>query len=584
MKYNHHNLDFEVYVRLHDLQKILSKYQPDGEFDEEMSRHLELIRTKKYRVAVLGEFSRGKSSLINALLGSSILPADVLPSTATINRVTFGLDPHVEIVYKDGKSEKIAIDAMENYVTKLTEKSQEKAATIEEAVVVYPTVICQNYIDIIDTPGLNESEDMTFLTKSQLNKIDAAIVTISALSPLSETERTLIRSLIESEEICYLIFAVSFIDRIDEEDVERVLADICNRISQMGDTIAESHGEDSDVAKKAYRILKQPELYGISAKKALKAFETNNNKLLKESCFPEFQKALYRILTTQQNINAIDKSLRMMLGMRERLETWYQRERTKLEKNIERVQEISIAMEAFLGEETMLLKHIVRQKLLAIDEKKVLTYLCETYRKACVNELAQILVDEEENITQGILNGEKKINEITKGYIEMYLADLKRLVSEALNLFDEQYREKICAYMDEADIEYGKTLRGRLEKIRNEVNELQGSSLDLFVYKNQMTINIRHSNPIAGLNKSGAEYAKVVISHMKQTYEMAFSIGMKLAGIDVEHMQEMMAVYKEFVHNVLTDKMLYERQYVKHQDELEEIFDFCKELEAEILH
>ena len=584
MKYNHHNLDFEVYVRLHDLQKILSKYQPDGEFDEEMSRHLELIRTKKYRVAVLGEFSRGKSSLINALLGSSILPADVLPSTATINRVTFGLDPHVEIVYKDGKSEKIAIDAMENYVTKLTEKSQEKAATIEEAVVVYPTVICQNYIDIIDTPGLNESEDMTFLTKSQLNKIDAAIVTISALSPLSETERTLIRSLIESEEICYLIFAVSFIDRIDEEDVERVLADICNRISQMGDTIAESHGEDSDVAKKAYRILKQPELYGISAKKALKAFETNNNKLLKESCFPEFQKALYRILTTQQNINAIDKSLRMMLGMRERLETWYQRERTKLEKNIERVQEISIAMEAFLGEETMLLKHIVRQKLLAIDEKKVLTYLCETYRKACVNELAQILVDEEENITQGILNGEKKINEITKGYIEMYLADLKRLVSEALNLFDEQYREKICAYMDEADIEYGKTLRGRLEKIRNEVNELQGSSLDLFVYKNQMTINIRHSNPIAGLNKSGAEYAKVVISHMKQTYEMAFSIGMKLAGIDVEHMQEMMAVYKEFVHNVLTDKMLYERQYVKHQSELEEIFDFCKELEAEILH
>ncbi len=584
MKYNHHNLDFEVYVRLHDLQKILSKYQPDGEFDEEMNRHLELIRTKRYRVAVLGEFSRGKSSLINALLGSNILPADVLPSTATINRVTFGLDPHVEIVYKDGKSEEIAIDAMEKYVTKLTEESQEKAATIEEAVVVYPTVICQNYIDIIDTPGLNESEDMTFLTKSQLNKIDAAIVTISALSPLSETERALIRSLIESEEIGYLIFAVSFIDRIDEEDVERVLADICSRISQIGDMIAESHGEDSDIAKKAYRILKHPELYGISAKKALKAFETNNNKLLKESCFSEFQKALYRILTTQQNINAIDKSLRMMLGMRERLEVWYQREKTKLEKNIERVQEISISMEAFLGEETMLLQHIIRQKLLEIDEQKVLTYLCETYRKACVNELAQVLVDEEENITQGILNGEKRINEITKEYMEMYLADLKRLVLEALNLFDEQYREKICVYMDEADIEYGKTLRGRLNKIRCEINELQGVSPDLYVYKKQSVINVRHSNPIAGLNKSGAEYAKVVISHMKQTYEMAFSIGMKLAGIDVEHMQEMMAVYKEFVHNVLTDKMLYERQYVKHQSELEEIFDFCKELEAEILH
>lgn len=337
MKYN--NLDFEVYVRLHDLQKILSEYQPDSEFDEKMNRHLELIKTKKYRVAVLGEFSRGKSSLINAMLGNAILPADVLPATATINRVTFGLEPYVEIVGKDGTKEEIPIDAMEEYVTKLTEKSWQKAAAIEEAVVYYPTVICQNHIDIIDTPGLNDSEDMTLLTQSQLKHIDAAIVTVSALSPLSATEKTLILTLIESEEIEYLVFVVSFIDRIDVEDVDRVLTDIKERIRRLLPVLEERHGADSAIACKAHRILDAPEIYGVSAKKALQAFETNNVRLLQESCFPEFQKGLYRILTTQQNKNAISKTLRMMSGMGEQLEVWYGRKKRELEERICLLQE-----------------------------------------------------------------------------------------------------------------------------------------------------------------------------------------------------------------------------------------------------
>lgn len=53
---------------------------------EKINGNIELIESRKFNVAVMGEFNRGKSSLINAMLGLNILPADVTPATATINK------------------------------------------------------------------------------------------------------------------------------------------------------------------------------------------------------------------------------------------------------------------------------------------------------------------------------------------------------------------------------------------------------------------------------------------------------------------------------------------------------------------
>ena len=51
---------------------------------------LERVHNKVFSIAVVGEFNRGKSTFINALLGKEILPSDILPCSATLNRVTYG--------------------------------------------------------------------------------------------------------------------------------------------------------------------------------------------------------------------------------------------------------------------------------------------------------------------------------------------------------------------------------------------------------------------------------------------------------------------------------------------------------------
>ena len=130
------------------------------------------IQVRKFRIAVVGEFNRGKSSFINVLLGKRILPEDVLASTATINRVTYGDKPRAYLVMKhDGqRSREIPVEDLSSYITKLTESSVKAASEIDEAVVEYPTMFCYNDVDLIDTPGMNDMEDMNALTVSRDRK------------------------------------------------------------------------------------------------------------------------------------------------------------------------------------------------------------------------------------------------------------------------------------------------------------------------------------------------------------------------------------------------------------------------------
>jgi Dynamin family len=116
------------------------------------------------------------------LLGRNVLPADILPTTATLNRVVYGLRPAVSI-FKDGRSEEIEIDQLSDYVTKFTSESRQVAASIAEAVVSYPVPYLRNNVEIYDTPGLNDEESMTAVTDSVVPSVDAAILVIIPQSP-----------------------------------------------------------------------------------------------------------------------------------------------------------------------------------------------------------------------------------------------------------------------------------------------------------------------------------------------------------------------------------------------------------------
>lgn len=298
-------------TRLQDIAKELDLPDIRTTIDEEIKR----VKEKNFRVIVVGEFKRGKSTLINALLKRKVLPADIIPTTATINRVVYDPNPFVKLYFKDGTEQDLDIGMLTNYVTKLTPEGEAIALKIKEAVIFYPTPFCQNNIFLIDTPGLCDDETMTEITISAIGTADAAIMVISALSPFSQTECDFVtRLVLDSESLCRLVFAVNYIDKLDEDDVDRLLEYAKKRIySTVSSEAKERYGEDSKEFKRVMSILEDAPVYGISSYLAINARTSNDNVKLEKSRFQYFEQELENILATEQGLSAIRTPFEKMI-------------------------------------------------------------------------------------------------------------------------------------------------------------------------------------------------------------------------------------------------------------------------------
>ena len=323
MSVDYKKIEFALHESLVQIDNAYRLLGYDASQMDKIQECMDLVKTKRYSIAVMGEFKRGKSSLINALLGSKILPADATPTTATINRITFATTPKAVVTYKDGAEEEIGIDDLSGYVTKLTPDGEHRAMKIREATIYFPTQICQNYVDIIDTPGLNDEERMTKITIDMLENVDAVIVPIHARAPFSATEKGFVCQMLESDGIHDIVFVITFMDQLDEDDyeydsfIDYVRTRIQNEVfEELERRCAEEH-----VLGRAHTILDDLNLFAVSSTLALKSFITNSRADLKKSGFDEFSASLLHIVTAKQIENAVQKSVEqihfMISGMAE---------------------------------------------------------------------------------------------------------------------------------------------------------------------------------------------------------------------------------------------------------------------------
>ncbi|MCL2814446.1 MAG: dynamin family protein [Oscillospiraceae bacterium] len=300
---NFKNLEFKLYECLSQIRSMCASKEIPGV--RELDDVLERIKTRIFSIAVMGEFKRGKSTFINALLGTRLLPADVTPTTATVNRIIYGDEPGVTIKYKDGKETPVALSQLSEYVTKLTEEAERRAAEIESAVIRYPTALCANHIEIIDTPGLNDDAAMTEVSMSVAKRVDAVILVISALSPFSELETMFAARLVAMENIDALFFVVSFIDQIDEPEREPFLEKLKGRIVKALHSELEQSGA---LDAKSEKILGDLNLCAVSSTAALDALTRGDNRLLKKSNLETLKTNLFQFLTASQGYSLIQKS------------------------------------------------------------------------------------------------------------------------------------------------------------------------------------------------------------------------------------------------------------------------------------
>ena len=133
-----------------------------------------------FTVVVLGEFKRGKSTFINALLQKELLPTDVLPETATINALMYNDTPTVQVVMNDGREDKG--EATQEYLQKFSARQEENLANnVKYIKIGYPSDILKNKLVIVDTPGVDDiNESRSEVTYRFIPKANAVIFILDA--------------------------------------------------------------------------------------------------------------------------------------------------------------------------------------------------------------------------------------------------------------------------------------------------------------------------------------------------------------------------------------------------------------------
>jgi len=376
--------EFELYEALCMADAVAAQYPAAGQLRIKIAHAKEMFSDKKYRLAVVGEFKRGKSSLINALVGSSLLPTDICPTTAVIGRMVYGEDKRILVCYKNGNVEERTAGELREYATKLGSGGEERAALIREIVIEYPSIFCQNGIEIIDTPGLNDDEQMSETTLGVLGETDSVLVAISATMPLSLTERGLIMTLIEHDAIRHITFVVTFIDRVSDErdEQDRLIGFIRNRIqTEVLQDARKRFDGSKELLEKAEKLLGEPVLFAVSSMLAMKGFDSDNQEMLKASRFPEFKQALFELLISGLDADRRTKAKSCICELSDKLGQFYAQSMEKAETDFKRQQEKGNLREQYFSE----MKQWIKQETAALDarlEKRGFypkTGLCDTW-------------------------------------------------------------------------------------------------------------------------------------------------------------------------------------------------------------
>ena len=143
----------------------------------------QVVESDTFKVLILGEFNTGKSTFINALLGQEILPSYATPATAIINEIKWGDEPQALLHFHEKNKDPLAIpvDQLEDYVVIKDDTEEIRDSPYSHIELFWPIELCRNRVEVIDSPGLNESEVREQVTLNYLRKVDAVIFVMTAL-------------------------------------------------------------------------------------------------------------------------------------------------------------------------------------------------------------------------------------------------------------------------------------------------------------------------------------------------------------------------------------------------------------------
>ncbi|MEH1868011.1 MAG: dynamin family protein [Nostoc sp.] len=196
-----------------------------------------LVQSDSFKVLVLGEFKRGKSTFINALLGEKVLPAYARPCTAIINEVKWADSPRA--LLHPAKSadrpvpqpQEVPVNQIEDYVVIKDDVSEINSNPYEKVELFWPLELCRNGVEIIDSPGLNEHDTRQKVTIDYLSSVDAILFVLSCEALASKSEMDIIDNTLIPAGHQDIFFVCNRFNMIEDEEKDSIRQHGINKLA-----------------------------------------------------------------------------------------------------------------------------------------------------------------------------------------------------------------------------------------------------------------------------------------------------------------------------------------------------------------
>ena len=192
----------------------------------------------RFVVSVVGEFKRGKSTLLNALIGSEVLPAGVLPLTAVVTELVYG-EPGAVVEMLDGTRQPVEVGDVADYVTEERNPGNERRVARVEVHGRWP--LLEPGLVLVDTPGVGSVHGHnTEVARAALAEADGGVLVMAADSPISAEERGMVRVLAaRGAPTFFVLNKADLLTAAELDQVCRFVADVlCDELGRKVDVYA----------------------------------------------------------------------------------------------------------------------------------------------------------------------------------------------------------------------------------------------------------------------------------------------------------------------------------------------------------
>lgn len=290
----------ETKLVLRDIQKFYSEngYTAEQKIIEDF---IDMLEKEEFSIVIVGEFSVGKSTFLNALMGEKILPSysDETTATVTFLRHKNKADNQQKgcVFYADGSSEdidSIETDVISKYVS--TRSDIPVAATVNHLDLYLDSPFLDGNITLVDTPGLNGTADgHREITEAQIMKSNVCLFMFSADRPGGKSEFEFLSQI--KTKANKIIFVLNKIDQIktgENESCEKVAE---NMLKNYGRIFPDATDMPEFWCISAYQALVARSSENLSYRGRTSLSAEDKRKLLSMSRMEEFEDGLWNFIT-----------------------------------------------------------------------------------------------------------------------------------------------------------------------------------------------------------------------------------------------------------------------------------------------